>query len=242
MNTYNTRKMTGKISSIETLGLMDGPGVRTVVFLQGCLLRCRYCHNPETWEIGNRSAREYTPEQLSAFLLRYKSYMKHGGVTFSGGEPLLQAGFLSRTARILKQNQIHICLDTAGAVSKHPENQPDILELLEHTDLILLDIKATDPVEYQEITGQDMDSFYAFLELIQKKKKPLWLRHVVVPGLNNDPVHIGAVRKFAAAIPTVEKLEFLPYHTLGVSKYKDLGIRYPLEGTPELLETEIQYG
>ena len=240
MSNYEPGEKTGRVNTIETTGLVDGPGVRTVVFLQGCPLRCKYCHNPETWDPG-RTVREYTPEQLAAYLFRYKNYMKHGGVTFSGGEPLLQAEFLAETSVLLKKNEIHICLDTAGAVSRHPAGERGMLPLLEHTDLILLDIKAADPVRYQEITGKSMDAFLAFLDLVQHKNKKLWLRTVIVPGINNEPAEIANIQKFAGKIKDVEKIEFLPYHTMGVRKYAALGMKYPLDGTPDLKEEEIRY-
>ncbi|MFR1518980.1 MAG: pyruvate formate-lyase-activating protein [Clostridia bacterium] len=240
MNNYERKTSIGKISSIETMGLVDGPGVRTVVFMQGCPLRCKYCHNPETWEIG-RPAKEYTPEQLAALILRYKNYMKHGGVTFSGGEPLLQSQFLSETAVFLKADGIHICLDTSGVISENPADEPGLLVLLEQTDLILLDVKASSPAQYKEITGQNMDAFLAFLDLVQHKNKKLWLRTVIVPGINNDPERIAEIQNFAGTVKNVERIEFLPYHTMGVRKYKELGFRYPLEGTPALTEAEIRY-
>lgn len=240
MNNYERKTSIGKISSIETMGLVDGPGVRTVVFMQGCPLRCKYCHNPETWEIG-RPAKEYTPEQLAALILRYKNYMKHGGVTFSGGEPLLQSQFLSETAVLLKADGIHICLDTSGVISENPADEPGLLVLLEQTDLILLDVKASSPAQYKEITGQNMDAFLAFLDLVQHKNKKLWLRTVIVPGINNDPERIAEIQNFAGMVKNVERIEFLPYHTMGVRKYKELGFRYPLEGTPSLTEAEIRY-
>jgi len=240
MNNYERKTSIGKISSIETMGLVDGPGVRTVVFMQGCPLRCKYCHNPETWEIG-RPAKEYTPEQLAALILRYKNYMKHGGVTFSGGEPLLQSQFLSETAVFLKADGIHICLDTSGVISENPADEPGLLVLLEQTDLILLDVKASSPAQYKEITGQNMDAFLAFLDLVQHKNKKLWLRTVIVPGINNDPERIAEIQNFAGTVKNVERIEFLPYHTMGVRKYKELGFRYPLEGTPSLTEAEIRY-
>lgn len=240
MNNYERKTSIGKISSIETMGLVDGPGVRTVVFMQGCPLRCKYCHNPETWEIG-RPAKEYTPEQLAALILRYKNYMKHGGVTFSGGEPLLQSQFLSETAVLLKADGIHICLDTSGVISENPADEPGLLVLLEQTDLILLDVKASSPAQYKEITGQNMDAFLAFLDLVQHKNKKLWLRTVIVPGINNDSERIAEIQNFAGTVKNVERIEFLPYHTMGIRKYKELGFRYPLEGTPSLTEAEIRY-
>ncbi|PWM21968.1 MAG: pyruvate formate lyase-activating protein [Clostridiales bacterium] len=240
MNACNRSAECGRVSAIETMGLVDGPGVRTVVFLQGCPLRCKYCHNPETWD-PQRGGTVYTPERLAKSLLRYKSYMKHGGVTFSGGEPLLQAAFLAEASALLKENGIHICLDTAGAVSEHPERVPGLLELLDRTDLVLLDLKAADPARYEEITGGRMEPFLAFLELLQQKKKRLWLRSVIVPGINNEPKEIAALQRFGAAIKYVDKIEFLPYHTMGVGKYAALGIEYPLKGVPALSEEEIHF-
>ncbi len=241
----NECALKGSINSIETMGLVDGPGVRAVVFMQGCMLRCRYCHNPETWSTdgSGSGAFECTPRELSDRLLRYKSYMKRGGVTFSGGEPLLQAGFAAETAGLLKENGIHICIDTAG-VTRHTDydalsGDGDIISLLGYTDLIILDIKAVSEDEYKYITGRGMESFNAFLKLIQEMGKKLWLRCVIVPGINNDTDHIKRLKEYMRGIKNVEKTELLPYHTLGVSKYEKLGIKYPLEGTPSISYEDI---
>ena len=217
----------GSIASIETFGLVDGPGIRTVVFLSGCKLRCKYCHNPEMWKKGKEN---YTPEELVKKILRSKPYFKrnHGGVTFSGGEPLLQMDFLLETCKRLKEENIHIALDTCGVGNGRYE------EILPYIDLVIFDIKALNPKDYQELTGRPVDESLKFLSLCQKMKKPLWIRQVVVPGWNDREEYMIALGEFISKLDCVEKVELLPYHTLGIEKYKKLGIPYPLEGVPAM--------
>ena len=219
----------GYIHSIESMGLVDGPGVRSVVFLQGCRLRCLYCHNPDTWDHRSSKAMVLTPRQLVDRLLRFRPYYgSDGGVTFSGGEPLLQPEFLTETLSLCKQEGLHTCLDTAGCGLGHYE------DLLKHTDLVLLDIKHYTPEGYRQITGQPMDAFNTFLASAQAQGVPLWLRHVVVPGLTDGEEHLAALRAYVETLPRVERVELLPYHTLGVEKYTALGRPYYLEGVPEM--------
>lgn len=223
----------GKISSIETLGTLDGPGIRFVAFLQGCKLRCKYCHNPETWNI-NANVKEITPQELVENVEKYKNYFgKDGGVTFSGGEPLLQPEFLLESLKLCKQNNIHTCLDTAGV------GFGDYDDILKFTDLVILDIKAIDKNEYKELTGQDIKYFKKFLENVVKNNKKLWLRQVIVPTINDDTEHIIQLKEFAKSIPNVEKIELLPYRTIGVHKYKTLNIPYRLENIADLTETKL---
>ena len=215
----------GFIHSIESMGLVDGPGVRSVVFLQGCRLRCLYCHNPDTWEHRSSKAMVLTPRQLVDRLLRFRPYYgSDGGVTFSGGEPLLQPEFLTETLSLCKQEGLHTCLDTAGCGLGHYE------DLLKHTDLVLLDIKHYTPEGYRQITGQPMEAFNNFLASVQAQGVPLWLRHVVVPGLTDSPGHLEGLADYIAGLRNVERVELLPYHTLGVHKYQTMGLPYPLEG------------
>ena len=224
----------GKISSIETLGTLDGPGIRFVAFLQGCKLRCKYCHNPETWNI-NANVKEITPQQLIKNVEKYKNYFgKNGGVTFSGGEPLLQPEFLLETLKLCKEKNIHTCLDTAGVGFGEYD------EILKYTDLVILDIKAVDEDEYKELTCQDMSYFKKFLESVVKNNKKLWLRQVIVPNINDDKEHIQKLKKFAKDIPNVEKIELLPYRTIGVHKYKTLNIPYRLENVPDLSQEKLE--
>lgn len=219
--------MTGKINSIETMGLVDGPGVRFVIFMQGCPLRCKFCHNPETWNINGKSD-SYTPEELINKILRYKPYFKNnGGVTFSGGEPLMQKDFLLECLKLCKKENIHTCLDTAGSIKNCDE-------ILKYTDLVLFDIKGTNKDNYKKMTGANIDTSLEFLNLCQKMNKKLWIRVVIVPGINDNIEYINELIKVIKPLKNVEKIEFLPYHTLGVHKYKELDINYPLEGVPDM--------
>ena len=217
----------GKVASIETMGLVDGPGIRTVIFLQGCPLRCVYCHNPDMQEAG-LSVRKYSSEEIVDFLKRYKPYYSNGGgVTFSGGEPLNQKEFVLECAKLCKKENIHICLDTSG-IGK------DYEELLDNVDLVILDVKATDKDEFKKITGGNFDIFLKFLETCQKKKKKLWLRQVIVPGINDDEEHILRLKEFIKKLKNVERVELLPYHTMAKKKYEALNKPYPLGDTPEM--------
>ena len=219
--------MIGKINSIETMGLVDGPGVRFVVFMQGCPLRCLYCHNPETWNVKDFKE-EYTPEQLIDKVLKYKPYFKNnGGITFSGGEPLMQKEFLLECLKLCKKNNIHTCIDTAGSIY-------DCDEILKLTDLVILDIKATDNNMYKKITSSKIDNLLKFIQLCNKLNKTLWIRSVIVPGINDTKDYIESLIKLIKTIKNVEKVELLPYHSLGVHKYKELNIKYYLENTKDM--------
>lgn len=220
--------MNGKISDIETMGSADGPGMRLVVFLSGCKLRCLYCHNPETWVMENFK-REISSDEVLKLFNKYKVYYgETGGVTFSGGEPLLQSEFVLETTKLLKNNGVHVAIDTAGVTDK------DYGELLDLVDLVILDVKAVESVEYNHITGQKIDKFKKFLSDCVNKNKKLWLRQVVVPGINDDEAHVLKLKEFAQNIPNIERIELLPYHSMAVSKYKDLNLDYRLGETPNM--------
>lgn len=226
--------MKGLINSIETLGTLDGPGIRFVVFLQGCKLRCLYCHNPETWNLNSKDAVEITPEELVEKVEKYKNYYgEDGGVTFSGGEPLLQPEFLLECLKLCKEKNIHTCLDTAGFGFGNYE------EILKYTDLVILDIKAVEENEYTKITGQKMKKFFEFLEVAQNMNKKMWLRQVIVPNINDDKAHILKLKEFASTLKNVEKVELLPYKTIGVHKYNTLNLPYRLEGVEELSQEKL---
>ncbi len=227
-------KIIGNINSEESMGLVDGPGIRYVVFLQGCQLRCKYCHNPETWDT-NKKCIQTTPEKLIKKISRFKSYFgNEGGVTFSGGEPLLQPDFLVECLKLFKENSINTAIDTAGVgLGKYDE----ILRLV---DLVILDIKAVTEDDYKDLTGQPMKYFLQFLSDCQRLNKRLWLRQVIVPGLNDTKESILKLKAFASKIKHVEKIELLPYKTIGVHKYKDLGIKYRLEGVPDMDEKKCK--
>lgn len=224
--------MTGRIHSIESMGLVDGPGVRSVVFLQGCPLRCLYCHNPDTQRGGGQ---EISAQELCRRLVRFRPYFgDSGGVTFSGGEPLGQPEFLLECLRHLKAEGIHTCLDTSGV------GLGDYGEILAHTDLVLYDVKHFDPQGYRAITDRDMDATLAFVEAVRAANVPMWVRHVVVPGLTDGENHLTALGEYIATLPGVERVELLPYHTMGVEKYRKLGIPYALEGVPPMDGTKLE--
>ena len=218
--------MNGKITDIETMGLVDGPNMRLVLFLAGCKLRCLYCHNPETWNFDG--LKEISPEEVLKLYNKYKNYYgENGGVTFSGGEPLLQSEFVLDTIKLLKDNGIHTTIDTAGV----GENFDEILKLV---DLVILDVKAIEPDEYKFITGREMSEFNQFLDNCIRLNKKLWLRQVIVPNINDDEPHILKLKDFAKSIPNVEKIELLPYHSMGKEKYQKLGIPYRLNDTIDM--------
>lgn len=212
--------MKAAIDSIESFGLVDGPGIRTVIFLSGCKLRCKYCHNPEMWVKGKEN---YTSDDLIKKILRNKPYFKRnsGGVTFSGGEPLLQVDFLIDVCRKLKEEDIHIAIDTAGVgIGKYDE-------VLKYVDLVLLDIKHVDNNEYLDLTGQPMDEFFKFLSSLNNSNKDVWIRQVIVPGINDNDDYIKKLAIFLKQIKNIKRIEFLPYHKMGDDKYKKLGIDNP---------------
>lgn len=224
----------GRIHSIESMGLVDGPGIRAVVFLQGCHLRCKYCHNPDTWAPADSKNLSLTPEELVKRLLRFKPYFgEDGGVTFSGGEPLLQSEFLLEALKRCKDAGIHTCIDTAGVGSGNYE------EILKYTDLILYDVKHFTEDGYKEVTGLPFEETKQFLETAQKMDVPMWIRHVVVPGLTYGDEHFEALEAYLKNLKNIKKVELLPYHTLGVSKYHTMNIPYPLEGVEPLKAEDV---
>ena len=218
--------MIGRISDIETMGLVDGPGMRLVLFMSGCRLRCLYCHNPETWTAEN--SKEITPEEVLKKYQKYSNYYGNtGGVTFSGGEPLLQSEFVLETIKLLKENGIHTAIDTAGVA----EDYEDVLKLV---DLVILDIKSVDAKEYEYLVSGKIEKQKEFLDKCIKLNKKLWLRQVVVPGINDDERHIENLKTLIKNIPNVERVELLPYHSMAKEKYKKLGIEYKLDSTPDM--------
>jgi len=216
----------GYINSIETMGLVDGPGIRVVVFLQGCKLRCSFCHNPETWQL--KKGTETTPDEIVTMLRKYRNYFENsGGVTFSGGEPLLQPEFLIETLSLCKKAGIHTCIDTAGiGVGKYDE-------ILKYVDLVILDIKALNEDDFKKITLGDFSEYLKFLDACMRNNKKLWLRQVVVPGINDTFEYMEKLADFVKEISNVEKVQLLPYHTLGVDKYEKLKTPYRLKDVPD---------
>ncbi|MBQ7400018.1 MAG: pyruvate formate lyase-activating protein [Clostridia bacterium] len=215
--------MKGFIHSFQSLGATDGPGIRFVVFMQGCNLRCGCCHNPDTWECGVGS--EFTPEEIAEKVERYKTYFgKDGGITVSGGEPLLQAGFVYELFRLCRKMGINTCLDTSGSIIND-----DVLRLLSECDRVLLDIKYTDEESYKRYVGCSLSKPLEFLELLQQRNIPTWLRQVTIPALNDDEENIRRLRDIAKAHSCVEKVELLPFRKICKSKYDNMGIEFPFE-------------
>ncbi|MBQ4616973.1 MAG: pyruvate formate lyase-activating protein [Clostridia bacterium] len=223
--------MTGYIHSIESFGTVDGPGVRFVVFFQGCPLRCAYCHNPDTWE---RRGTPVTVEELLARFEKNRAFYSGGGLTATGGEPLMQLEFLTMLFECAKERGIHTCLDTSGALFR--ENKA-YERLADATDLVLLDIKHMDPAAHCRLTGVDNERILEFARYLDRRHIPLWIRHVVVPGITDDDASLTALGRFTATLSSVQAVELLPYHTLGESKYESMHIPYPLQGVPPLSET-----
>lgn len=221
----------GRIHSVETFGLVDGPGVRYVVFLQGCRMRCKYCHNPETWKPDEGELK--TAQEVFDKAYRYRSYWKNnGGLTVSGGEPLLQIDFLTELFTLAKEKGIHTTLDTSA--NPFDPDSAEFMEkfekLMEVTDLVMLDIKEMDPEKHKALTGQTNENILALADWLNEHGKPMWIRHVLVPELTDDEAGLQALRGALIRWSNVERVEILPYHTLGLFKWQNLGIDYPLEG------------
>ena len=223
--------MVGRIHSFESFGTVDGPGIRFVVFMQGCPLRCMYCHNPDTW--GSADGTEYTAEDVASRVMRYKNYYgDKGGVTASGGEPLLQIDFITELFRLCKAQGVTTCADTTGITFNpdDPESVKKHEKLLEVCDLFLLDIKHIDEDKHKQLTGHSNKRPLAFAKFLSDHGKRIWIRHVLVPGFTDNDESLKALRAFIDTLSSVEKVEVLPYHTMGEVKYEKLGIPYPLKG------------
>lgn len=221
--------MIGRINSIQSLGAVDGPGIRYVIFMQGCPLRCVYCHNPDTWL--TEGGEEYTADELVKKALRYRGYWgKDGGVTVSGGEALMQAQFVEELFQKLHENNVHTALDTSGIGCTLAEAE----RVLQHTDLVLCDLKFLNKADYMKYTRGDYTKVEQFLQLTAMKGVKLWIRHVVIPGLTDSLENLQAIRDKAQSYPNFEKLEFLPFHKLCIEKYDRMGLEFPLRDTPAM--------
>lgn len=237
--------MDGKIHSIETFGLVDGPGVRYVLFLQGCNMRCKYCHNPETWSFDDA---KFTVSAKDAFnkAYKYKNYWKkngkpNGGITVSGGEPLLQIDFVTEFFKFAKEKGVHTTLDSSGsAFTREEPFFSKFNELLKYTDLVMLDIKHIDDEEHKKLTGHTNKNILDCARYLSEQGIPMWIRHVLVPGITDNDEYLKKTREFIDTLDTVMKVEVLPYHTLGEYKWKELGIPYKLEGVEPPTEERIQ--
>ena len=226
--------MIGRVHSIQSLGTVDGPGIRFVVFTGGCNLRCKCCHNPDTWSgVGGT---EYTPEEIIEKAKRYKTYFgKAGGVTVSGGEPLLQADFVRELFELCHENGINTCLDTSGSIMNER-----VLSLLDVTDRVLLDIKYTNEEQYRENVGCSYAPVLEFLDLLDKKGIPVMVRQVIIPTVNDNDENIAALKQIVEAHKCVDKVELLPFRKICQVKYDNLGIEFPFgkmdEPTPEIMQ------
>ncbi|MBE6673971.1 MAG: pyruvate formate lyase-activating protein [Ruminococcaceae bacterium] len=227
--------MKGYIHSIESLGTVDGPGVRFVVFFQGCALRCLYCHNPDTW--AHHGGTEYEAQQIIDKMVRNLPFYETGGITATGGEPLLQIDFLTELFKLAKERGIHTALDTSG-ITFDREHTEKFDILMEYCDLVMLDIKHMDEGEHIRLTGATNKHVFDFLSYLKEKNKGVWIRHVIVPGITYEEKELISLGKYLKGFDNVEKIDILPYHTLGVSKYESLGIDYPLKDTPQLTKTD----
>lgn len=228
------------IHSVESFGSADGPGVRYIVFLKGCAMRCKYCHNPDTW--AGQGEDWQTPEEVLRKALRYKNYWKkNGGITVSGGEALLQIDFVTELFRLAKEKGVNTCLDTSG--NPFTRQEPffgKFQKLMEVTDLFMLDIKHMDPAGHRMLTGCDNANILDMARFLSDNGKAMWIRHVLVPGITDDEKQLASLREFIDTLKTVERVEILPYHTLGVFKWKELGIPYQLEGVEPPTEEQVK--
>ncbi len=232
--------MKGRIHSLESFGTVDGPGVRFVVFVQGCPMRCAYCHNPDTWEMN--AGTEMEPAYIIEQYERNQSFYKGGGITVTGGEPLMQVDFLIELFMLAKAKGIHTCIDTSGIAYKKT-GSPEWLEKLDHlmtlTDLVMLDIKHIDPEKHKELTAQPNDGILAFAEYLNEKQIPVWIRHVVVPTITDDDKYLYELGYFIGQFTNLKALDVLPYHTMGEVKYQKLGVEYKLKGIPAMEKDKV---
>lgn len=229
------KRIIGNIHSYESFGTVDGPGIRFVIFLQGCPLRCKYCHNPDTWNITGAKIKA-SPEEVFKKIKRYKRYFgKKGGVTVTGGEPLLQKDFIMELFKLCKEENIHTALDTSGYIF-----DTEVKNILEYTDLVLLDIKSIDEKIYKNLTGVELTPTLEFAQYLNKINKKTWIRHVVVPRITDNDELLKNLSVYISKLNNIENIEVLPYHNLGKFKYKELGLEYALGDIEELSEERLK--
>ena len=234
--------MIGKIHSFFAGGTVDGPGIRYVIFMKGCPLRCKYCHNPDTWTDDN--ALLYSAEDVVAEALKYRGYFATGGgVTITGGEPLAQIDFVTEVFKLLKKKNIHTALDTSGVIfaKENDEIVKKIDELMKYTDLVLLDIKHIDNDEHIKLTGKSNKNVLDFARYLSDSNKHMWIRHVLVPTITLNDEYLIKTKEFIDTLNNVDKIEVLPYHTMGIAKYNNLGIPYRLEGVLPPTKEEVRH-
>ena len=230
-------ELKGRIHSFETFGTVDGPGIRFVVFMQGCHLKCKYCQNHDTLDLS--SGKLYTAEQILEKILKYKNYFisSNGGVTFSGGEPLLQCSFLLELIKMLKKENIHTAIDTSGSV----EITEKVKQLIKITDLFLLDIKCINDDICKKLTGASNKKELAFAKYLSNINKPMWIRQVIVPTITDRTEDLISLKNFLSELNNIQKIELLPYHDLGKYKWIDAGTKYELENIRTANSNDIQY-
>lgn len=224
----------GRVHSIETFGTVDGPGIRYIIFFQGCPLRCKYCHNRDTWKPN--CGKEYTSDELVQDIVKYQSYMQFsgGGVTASGGEATLQADFVAELFAKCKELGIHTCLDTAGFVDIEKVDK-----LLDYTDLVLLDIKHIDNEKCKKLTGVGNEKALKLAKHLDERNIPIWFRHVLVPGVTDSEENFSKIGEFAATLNNIDRLEILPYHTMGVHKWENMGLKYDLKDVRDANDEDV---
>ncbi|VTS36941.1 pyruvate formate-lyase 1-activating enzyme [Streptococcus pseudoporcinus] len=235
-------QVTGMIHSTESFGSVDGPGIRFIIFMQGCKMRCQYCHNPDTWEMETNNSKERTVNDVLKEALNYKHFWgKTGGITVSGGEAMLQIDFITALFIQAKKHGVHTTLDTCGFTYRAtPEYHAKLEKLLAVTDLVLLDIKEIDAEQHKIVTKQSNKNILLFAQYLSDKCIPVWIRHVLVPGLTDIDEHLERLGAFVANLKNVDKFEILPYHTMGEFKWRELGIPYPLEGVKPPTKERVQ--
>lgn len=217
--------MQGYIHSKESFGTVDGPGIRYVIFMQGCPMRCAYCHNPDTWEFNKDNA--ITPQEIVKEFNKNRPFYNNGGITVTGGEPLTQIEFVTELFQLCKKENIHTCIDTSG-ITFNPEDTSKFDKLIKFTDLVMLDIKHIDSKKHFDLTGHDNKNILSFAEYLSKNNISLWIRYVVVSGLTDNTEDLINLGMFIGTLKTLEALDVIPYHTMGIAKYEKMGIKYPL--------------
>ena len=232
--------MYGYIHSTESFGSVDGPGVRFIIFVTGCPLRCQFCHNPDTWKMTDGEKTEV--DALVKKALRCKPYWRNGGgITVSGGEPLLQIDFVTEFFKLAKEKGVHTTLDSSGsAFTREEPFFSKFNELMKYTDLVMLDLKQTDTEKHKELTGRTNENILDMAKYLSDIGKDMWIRRVLVPNLTNDDNELNNLFSFISSLKTVKKVEILPYHTLGIFKWENLGIKYPLEGYKPPTKEEVE--
>jgi len=242
MPQVNVVTMDGIIHSTESFGSVDGPGIRFIIFVQGCKMRCQFCHNPDTWNLTSDDSFTASAQEMISQALRYKSYWKDdGGITVSGGEPLLQIDFLIELFRLAKAEGVNTCIDTAGGPFTFDEPFfSKFEELMKYTDLLLLDIKHIDLEAHKRLTSVTNENILAMAKYLSDISKPVWIRHVLVPGINDSDEYLCRLYDFLKTLNNIRRIDILPYHTFGVGKWEILGIPYKLKDveppSDELLE------